>query len=263
MAGPADTPPDGLLLRPGGGPLRPSLWPGDPPTVWVVDDDDLHRLTFQRTLRRLECRTECFASAREVRGRDLEGVDLILIDLRLQGECGAAACRALRARGFDRGLMLVSGADAATVREAAREAGADDFLTKPIETDVLYSQALMLVRRLRYHSGTYPIFAGPSPLPASAVARPWAEVMAVLASARDELAAALNPTHRRMLALFESEAGGAVTRELLEARVFAEALSTDAAYKHIGRFRRELRPFGISVGVERGTGWFLEVRKSR
>lgn len=263
MAGPAETPPDGLLLRPGGGPLRPSLWPGDPPAVWVVDDDDLHRLTFQRTLRRLECHTECFATARDVLDRDLAGVDLLLVDLRLPGERGDHACRTLRNRGFDRGLMLVSGADAATVHAAAREAGADDFLTKPIETDVLYSKALMLVRRLRYHSGTYPIFAGASLVPPPAVARPWAEVEAVLACVGHALAAALNPTHRRMLAVFESLAGRAVTRELLEARVFAEALSTDAAYKHIGRFRRALQPYGIGVGVERGTGWFLEVQKSR
>ncbi|MCC6904148.1 MAG: response regulator transcription factor [Polyangiaceae bacterium] len=252
-----------MLLRPGGGPLRPTLWPGAPPTIWVVDDDDLQRLTFQRTLRRLECHTECFGSARDVLGRDLEGVDLILVDLRLAGESGVHACRALRARGFDRGLILVSGADAATVRAAAREAGADDFVTKPVEPDVLYSRVLMLVRRLRYHSGTYPVFAGASPVPAPAVARPWAEVEAVLASARPRLKAALIPTHRRMLAVFESQAGGAVTRELLEARVFAEALSRDAAYHHVGRFRRALRPYGIGIGVERGTGWFLEVQKPR
>src|SRR5262245_51583150 len=56
--------------------------------------------------------------------------DLVLMDLRLKGVDGLSATRAIRDSFADARIVIVTSYDAPDVREAAREAGAMDYVVK-------------------------------------------------------------------------------------------------------------------------------------
>lgn len=74
--------------------------------------------------------------------------DLILLDLNLPGLDGMALCRRIRARGGPQPLILMLTArDTNFDRVAGLEQGADDYLVKPFDPDVLRAQVRALLRR--------------------------------------------------------------------------------------------------------------------
>lgn len=74
--------------------------------------------------------------------------DLVLLDVVMPGTDGYAVCRALRARDETRLLpvVLVTALDPVEERVKGIEAGADDFLTKPIDTAELLARVRSLLR---------------------------------------------------------------------------------------------------------------------
>lgn len=72
--------------------------------------------------------------------------DVVLLDLMLPGMDGIEVCRELRRRSGVPIIMLTARTDTADVVEGL-EAGADDYLTKPFETDELVARIKARVRR--------------------------------------------------------------------------------------------------------------------
>jgi DNA-binding response OmpR family regulator len=66
-----------------------------------------------------------------------EKPDLVLLDLSLPEMDGLQALRELRAAGATLPIIVTSAYDDAASREQAREAGADDYVTKPLDFDRL------------------------------------------------------------------------------------------------------------------------------
>ena len=62
--------------------------------------------------------------------------DVVLLDLRLPGEDGLTLARFLRER-YDVGIIMVTGAAEVIDRVVGLEVGADDYITKPFDPDVL------------------------------------------------------------------------------------------------------------------------------
>jgi two-component system, OmpR family, response regulator MtrA len=78
-------------------------------------------------------------------------VDVVLLDLMLPGMDGLDVCRTLRAQG-DLPIIIVSArADSADVIEGL-EAGADDYVTKPLVASELWARIRALLRR-RHNGG--------------------------------------------------------------------------------------------------------------
>jgi CheY-like chemotaxis protein len=106
-------------------------------TILVVDDDTVSQLVSDWTLRRHGYRVERAATGEEALRRHEELLpDLILVDLALPDIDGFELARRLRVR--DNGdrhtpIVAVTGRVSSTDRERCREAGMDDFLTKPVE----------------------------------------------------------------------------------------------------------------------------------
>ena len=73
--------------------------------------------------------------------------DLILLEYRLPGKSGMEIIRELRASGLQTPLMLLSACDAISDKVAGLDAGADDYLTKPFDTNELFARIRSLLRR--------------------------------------------------------------------------------------------------------------------
>ena len=82
-------------------------------------------------------------------------VDLVLLDLRLPGISGFDVCRELRERSVVPVIMVTAQDDTHDL-VAGLEAGADDYVTKPIEPKALAARVRALLRRVGMHQRPTP-----------------------------------------------------------------------------------------------------------
>ena len=78
-----------------------------------------------------------------------EAYDLIVLDMRLPGKSGLDVLRALRAKGFERPVLVLTAQDAVDAKVATLRAGADDYVTKPFAFEELLARVEALARRPR------------------------------------------------------------------------------------------------------------------
>ena len=78
-----------------------------------------------------------------------EAYDLIVLDMRLPGKSGLAVLQSLRARGFERPVLVLTAQDAVDAKVATLRAGADDYVTKPFAFEELLARVEALARRPR------------------------------------------------------------------------------------------------------------------
>jgi DNA-binding response OmpR family regulator len=76
-----------------------------------------------------------------------EQYDLVLLDLGLPRRDGLEVLRALRARRNTTPVMVATARDAVGDRIAGLDAGADDYVVKPYDTDELLARIRALIRR--------------------------------------------------------------------------------------------------------------------
>ena len=117
----------------------------------IVDDD----LTFRRTtaaLLRQDGHEVVEASDADEAVTRLRAtpMDLVLLDVRMPGLNGVRLVEALRTWGDDVPVLMISGFGDVETAVEALQVGADDFLTKPVEPDVLSGRVdALLARRPR------------------------------------------------------------------------------------------------------------------
>ncbi len=75
--------------------------------------------------------------------------DLIVLDMRLPGRNGLDVLRSLRARGFERPVLVLTAQDAVDAKVETLRAGADDYVTKPFAFEELLARVEALLRRPR------------------------------------------------------------------------------------------------------------------
>ncbi|WP_295856182.1 response regulator transcription factor [uncultured Xylophilus sp.] len=76
-----------------------------------------------------------------------ETYDLVLLDLGLPRRDGLEVLRSLRARGVRTPVLVATARDAVADRVAGLDAGADDYVVKPYDTDELLARIRALLRR--------------------------------------------------------------------------------------------------------------------
>jgi DNA-binding response OmpR family regulator len=121
------------------------------PHVLVVDDDIAVRQLVSEYLAQNDFRVSEAASGAELMGTfRAQVVDLVLLDLRLQGEDGMQLLRQLRAESQLPVIILTGRAEEAD-RVMGLELGADDYLTKPFSPRELLARIRTVLRRT--HAG--------------------------------------------------------------------------------------------------------------
>lgn len=119
------------------------------PTVLVVDDDPIVRVLSEETLRAADFDVICLADGLSaLRDFDEIAPDIVLLDLDMPGMDGLAVCRELRSRpsGKDTPIIMITAHDDAASVNGAYEAGAQDFINKPIPWPVLPHRIRYILR---------------------------------------------------------------------------------------------------------------------
>jgi DNA-binding response OmpR family regulator len=159
-----------------------------------------------------------------------ERFDAVLLDLGLPQRSGLDVLRALRARGDATPVIVVTARDALADKVAGLDAGADDYLVKPIELDELLARLRAVERRrsgranpvlevadLRLDPATREVTRGGRP---------------VLLSAREFA----------LLAALMERPGAILSRAQLEDRLYGwgEELESNAISVYVHQLRRKL-----------------------
>ena len=110
----------------------------DAGVVHVVDDDDALRAALIRLIRSAGLDAVghyCAAGLREVLGKDRP--HCIILDMRLEGENGLAVQKTLRGDGSTAPIIFLTGFGTIPMTVQAMRAGAAEFLTKPVDDEIL------------------------------------------------------------------------------------------------------------------------------
>jgi CheY-like chemotaxis protein len=73
--------------------------------------------------------------------------DLILLDIQMPGHDGQAVCKQLKRQASTKDIPVIIVSASMDVREKAEQVGADDYLEKPFEMEVLQQKVFNLLNR--------------------------------------------------------------------------------------------------------------------
>ncbi|MDQ2586847.1 response regulator transcription factor [Saccharothrix yanglingensis] len=175
--------------------------------------------------------------------------DVVLLDLMLPGVDGLEVCRTIRAQG-DLPIIIVTARTDASDVIAGLEAGADDYVTKPLVASVLAARIRALLRRTGRQDELIRVGDLEVRPEAGTVTRAGAEVH-------------LTRTEFRLLVELASADGRVVSREQLLQRVWGYDYFGDTRLLdvHIRRLRRKVEPEPDDptlITTVRGTGYRLD-----
>lgn len=179
-----------------------------------------------------------------------EEFDVIILDRMLPDIDGVTILSRLRESGVGTPVLMLSALGRTSDRAEGLDAGADDYLAKPYETDELFARLRALHRRAsgRQHSAViiYGAFE--------------CHVKARTAF-RDNRFLSLSPKEFDLFRYFMENAGDVVTREMLLQDVWKIAFDpqTNVVDVNVGRLRRKLEQGFDSPAIETiwGSGYRL------
>ena len=118
--------------------------------ILVIEDDPTVGQYVKRGLEEQRWSVDLVADGEEGERRAAsEAYDLIVLDMRLPGKSGLELLHSLRARGFERPVLVLTAQDAVDAKVTALRAGADDYVTKPFAFEELLARVEALARRPR------------------------------------------------------------------------------------------------------------------
>jgi putative two-component system response regulator len=124
------------------------------PVVLIVDDQELNRSLFESYLQEDGYTTRSVASGKAaLQAVEAELPDLVLLDLVMPGIGGMEVIQHLKSQERSRGvpIVVVTGYSNTESRIQAFQAGAEDFLSKPVERSELRARVRNLLHMKEYH----------------------------------------------------------------------------------------------------------------
>jgi two-component system, OmpR family, response regulator MprA len=212
--------------------------------ILVVDDDAPIRRMLDRTLR---------ADGYEVRSAPDGGAalaeveqsvpDLILLDVAMPGLDGLAVCRRLRERGLATPVLLLTARDGLADRVQGLDAGADDYVVKPFETEELLARVRALLRRGRQPETTLAFADLTLDLDLRVATRAGREL-------------SLSARETDLLELLLRNARRVVSREQAVARIWGGDAHANVVDRYVSNLRRKLGEPPL-IETVRGVGFVL------
>ena len=175
--------------------------------------------------------------------------DIITLDRMLPGMDGIDVVAALRNRGVDTPVLMISALSDVDERVRGLRAGGDDYLTKPFAPDEMTARVEVLLRRRQ-----------PQARSVLRVADLELDLVTHAANrAGQELP--LQPTEYRLLEFLMRHAGQVLTRTMIFEHVWGFHFDpgTNGIDVHIGRLRRKIDQTGQSslIRTIRGSGYVI------
>jgi class 3 adenylate cyclase/CheY-like chemotaxis protein len=129
----------------------------DPPRILIVDDNENNRVILAARLAvQGYSTTEACDGVEALEAVGREALDLILLDVSMPRMDGLEACRRLRSDpnvGFVPIILVTARSDSKDV-VAGLEAGADEYLTKPVDQQALVARVRSMLRIKELHDRT-------------------------------------------------------------------------------------------------------------
>jgi DNA-binding response OmpR family regulator len=199
-------------------------------TLLFIEDDDQIRLALSMALEDEGYKVREAADGRAGLAEFVEHeIDLVLLDLRLPDMSGFDVCRALRARSIVPIIIITAQTDTHDL-VAGLEAGADDYVTKPVVPKELAARIRALLRRVQLQESAAPrstVFGD---------VELRREQGIVLKRGRE---VSLTKTEFRLLCEFADHAGAVLSRDQLLERVWGYEYLGDSRLvdAHVRRLR--------------------------
>lgn len=173
--------------------------------------------------------------------------DLVLLDLSLPGMDGLDVLGAMRQRGDKTPVLVLTARGALDDRVRGLDLGADDYMTKPFEVRELEARMRVLLRRqagLRTSIFTF----GSLTLNLNTAELTAGDVKIDLPNREISILRAMMLSSGRVVSksqIVDTLSG------------FDGEISDNAVEQYVSRLRRRLTPFGVSIKVARGIGYYL------
>ncbi len=176
-----------------------------------------------------------------------ESADLAIVDVRLPGMSGIEIVRSIRARGDSMPILVLTAMGELSDKVDGLDAGADDYIVKPVEMDEIKARVRALARR---HAALTPNDEKIGALTYDHGARRLTRDGDVIDLARREIA------------LFEfllQTKGRVVSKNAIINALYGVGADVEenAVETQISRLRRKLRGGGVEVKTLRGLGYML------
>ncbi|MEP6509211.1 MAG: response regulator transcription factor [Gemmatimonadales bacterium] len=118
--------------------------------ILVIEDDPTVGQFVKRGLEQQRWAVDLVADGNEGEQTAMSGsYDLVILDMRLPGKPGLQVLNGLRAKGFERPILVLTAQDAIDAKVETLRAGADDYVTKPFAFEELLARVEALSRRPR------------------------------------------------------------------------------------------------------------------
>jgi two-component system copper resistance phosphate regulon response regulator CusR len=118
--------------------------------ILVIEDDPTVGQYVKRGLEEHRWAVDLVADGEDGERRaSSEAYDLVILDMRLPGKSGMDVLHSLRAKGFERPVLVLTAQDAVDAKVTTLRAGADDYVTKPFAFEELLARVEALSRRPR------------------------------------------------------------------------------------------------------------------
>lgn len=191
------------------------------PAILIVDDEPAIRRLVRGALERsgYACNeavntAEALTLARHV------GCQLVLLDLGLPDRDGIELIPLLKA--MDRAVLVLTARDATAEKVAAPDLGADDYVTKPFDTDELLARVRVAMRRRTGAAPDGKMIAGPIEIDSKAHR-----------VTNQGVIVHLTPKEFSMLSELARHAGKVLTHQFLLTKIWGEAHAHDVEYLRV------------------------------
>jgi two-component system response regulator QseB len=114
----------------------------------LIEDDEILGETVCKDLRQNGFAVDWVRDARaDAPGLDSGAYDLLLLDLGMPRKSGLEVLKSIRQKGNPVPVLVLTARDAVSDRVLGLNSGADDYLTKPFDTEELVARINVLLRR--------------------------------------------------------------------------------------------------------------------